>query len=170
MDPAEGAALDTPDQVSAAVDEFVVSLSRREAEIQEIVREAMESGVLSERRGRELIEYVSGAASGRLARYAIDHDLPDEEDRSAALRLIRESVERTRVLWLGNYSSPISTANLPDLKSAELHAALAEMQELIREIEQNPDEKERFGEWRGRIAELYARIRGAMGLEIEGQS
>jgi len=170
MDPAEGAALGTPDQVSAAVDEFVASLSRREAEIQEVIREAMESGVLSEGRGRELSAYVSGAASGRLARYAIDHDLPDDEDRSAAIRLIRESVELTRGIWLGDYSSPISTANLTDIKSAELRAALAEMQELIREIGQNRDDRERFGEWRGRVKELNARIRVAMGLGIKGQS
>jgi len=170
MDPAEGAALGTPDQVSAAVDEFVASLSRREAEIQEVIREAMESGVLSEGRGRELSAYVSGAASGRLARYAIDHDLPDDEDRSAAIRLIRESVELTRGIWLGDYSFPISTANLTDIKSAELRAALAEMQELIREIGQNRDDRERFGEWRGRVKELNARIRVAMGLGIKGQS
>lgn len=167
MDPAEGAALDTPDEVSAAVDAVVESLSRRVAEIQEIIREAMESGVLSERRGRELSAYVSGAASGRLARYAIDQDLSDEEDRSAALRLIRESV----YLLADSGSATTRPPFRPRIiKSPELQAALAEMQELITEIGRNPGGKERFGEWRGRVEELNARIRGFLGLEIDGQS
>ena len=60
MDPAEAAALDGPDDLSAAADEATCLLSRREAEYQEIIRGAVESGALSERRGRELSRGLCG--------------------------------------------------------------------------------------------------------------
>ena len=166
MDPVEGSALDAPDEVSAAVDEFLESLSRREAEIQELIREAMESGVLSEQRGRELSAYVSGAASGRLARYALDYAIAEEAYRAAADGLLSELVETNRELWLGDYSSRISTA---DVNSPELRDALAEMRQLIGEIGRDPDAKERFEEWSGRLREIKARIRAALSPEIESE-
>ena len=166
MDPVEGSALDAPDEVSAAVDEFLESLSRREAEIQELIREAMESGALSEERGRELIAYVSGAASGGLARYALDYAIAEEAYRAAADGLLSELVETNRELWLGDYSSRISTA---DVNSPELRDALAEMRQLIGEIGRDPDAKERFEEWSGRLREIKARIRAALSPEIESE-
>ena len=165
-DPAEGAVLDSPDELFATLHELVDNLSRREAEIQERIREAVESGELSERRGRELSAYVTGAASGRLSRYALDHAISGEEEQAAASWLIARSAERNRGLWIGDYSSRISTT---DLQSPELRATLAEMQELIAEIGRTPDAKERFGEWRGRIVELNAKVRGALGRHVEGE-
>ena len=166
MDSVEGAALDAPGELSAVVGEVLESLSRREAEIQELIREAMESGVLSEERGRELSAYVSGAASGRLARYALDYAIAEEAYRAAADGLLSELVETNRELWLGDYSSRISTA---DVNSPELRDALAEMRQLIGEIGRDPDAKERFEEWSGRLREIKARIRAALSPEIESE-
>lgn len=162
-DPAEGAVLDRLDELRAAADEAIRVLSRRESQIQELIREAMESGTISERRGRELSAYVSGAA---LARYAIDNAIPDETYQTTSELFIAEMVERNRGLWIGDYSSRISTT---DLQSPELRAALAEMRELIEEIGRTPDANERFGEWRGRIVELNAKVRGALGRHVEGE-
>ena len=115
MDPVEGAALDTPDELSDAVGEVLESLSRRAAQIQEIIREV---------------------------------------------------VETDRGLWLDDYSSRISTA---DVNSPEMRDALAEMRQLIGEIGRDPDAKERFGEWSGRVREIKARILAALGPEIESE-
>ena len=166
VDPVEGAALDTPDELSDAVGEVVESLSRRAAQIQEIIRKVVESGALSEERGRELNAYVSGAASGGLARYALDRAISEEAYLAAADGLLSELVETNRGLWLGDYSSRISTA---DVKSPELRDALAEMRQLIGEIDRDPDAKERFGEWSGRVTELNAKIRAVLGHKIESE-
>ncbi len=163
MDPVEGAAPDTPDEVSAAVDEVVESLSHRAAQIQEILRELMESGRLSEERGRELSAYV-GAATGYMTGYAIMHAIAAETYQAAADEVLSELVETNRELWLGDYSSRITTA---DVKSPEVRDALAEMRQLIGEIGRDPDAKERFEEWSGRISEIKSRIRAVLGPEVE---
>ena len=170
-DPADGAALDSPAKASAAVHEFVDLLSRREAEIQERIREAMESGSLSERRGRELSAYVSGAASGSLIRYGLDNDISDEDERAASSRLIEQSVGRTRGLWTGDYSSRMSNVDLSRSPSPELATRLDELLRQVVEIERARNGDESSGEWaRGRTdeeVELLATIRAALGHEIE---
>jgi len=161
MDPVEDAAPAGIDELRAAAERATQAISRREAELQEIIREAMESGALSERRGRELSAYLSGAASGSLSRYAIDNAIPDEIWQATSELLIAEMVERNRGLWIGDYSSRISTT---DLQSPELRATLAEMRELVEEIGRARDRDEMPGEWRSRMEELKARIREALSL------
>ena len=92
----EGAALDTPEEVSAVVDEYVESLSRGGEEIQERIREAIESGTLSEERGRELSADVTGAARAiwELSRRAEKQDaLQEMQD---ALQEMQELIEEIR--------------------------------------------------------------------------
>lgn len=131
----EGAALDTQDQVSAAVDEYLESLSRGGEEIQERIRGAMESGEVSEERGRELSAHVTGAASELLIRYTLDHEISEEDVRAASSRLIAGLGHR-----------------------AELRAALAEMRAHIEEIERTPEGDKRFAELFHRTTELSMRI------------
>ncbi|MCY4571385.1 MAG: hypothetical protein OXF01_01180, partial [Gemmatimonadetes bacterium] len=161
MDPVEDAAPAGIDELRAAAERATQALSRREAELQELIREGMESGALSERRGRELSVYLSGAASGSLIWYAIDNAIPDEIWQATSELLIAEMVERNRGLWIGDYSSRISTT---DLQSPELRATLAEMRELVEEIGRARDRDEMPGEWRSRMEELKARIREALSL------
>ena len=60
VDPTEAAALNGLDDLFAAADEGTCLLARREAEYQEIIRGAVESEALSERRGRELSRGLCG--------------------------------------------------------------------------------------------------------------
>ena len=139
----EGAALDTPEKVSAVVDEYLESLSRGGEEIQERIREAIESGTLSEDRGRELSAHVTGAASDLLIRYTLDHEVSEEDVRFASSRAITELSRR---------------AEKRDALE-EMRDALEEMQELIEEIGTTP--KEERSQLSGRIEELNRRIRDA---------
>ncbi|MCY3598158.1 MAG: M56 family metallopeptidase [Rhodospirillales bacterium] len=67
LDPVEGAALDSPDELIAAADETTGVLPRPDAEFQklthyqELIRQAVESGRLSEPRGREASGYLTNA-------------------------------------------------------------------------------------------------------------
>jgi len=169
MDPVEGAALDTPDEVSAAVGEVVESLSRRAAQIHELLRElreAVESGALSEQRGRELSAYVSGAASGGRARSVVEHETSIEEflrdplvSSEGACRQCHFAVRgmKLNASRVGDVP-PVSTMDFP-----ELRAALAEMQELIEEINRTPEAEERSEDWHRRIEELRKMIAEASG-------
>ncbi len=139
----EGAALDTPEEVSAVVDEYLESLSRGGEEIQERIREAIESGRLSEERGRELSAHVTGAASDLLIRYTLDHEISEEDVRFASSRAITELSRR---------------AEMRDALE-EMRDALEETQELIEEIRTTPEE-ERY-QLSGRIEELNRRVRDA---------
>ena len=185
MDPVEGAALDTPDEVqnpswspdgrriaftglrvSDAVGEVVESLSRREAEIQELIREAMESGAVSEERGRELSAYVTGIAGGHPARSAAEHETSVEEffgdpsgSSEGACRQCHFAVRGVKLNALPvGYVPPVPTMDFPGLR-----AALAEMQELIEEIHRTPDAEERSEDWNRRIEELSKKIAEASG-------
>lgn len=129
----EGAAPETPEEVAAAVDEFLESLSRGGEEVQERIREAMESGTLSEERGRELSGQVTGAASELLIRYTLDHEISEEDVRFASSRAITEFSRR-----------------------ADMLEALEEMQELIEEIRRTPEEKRH--QLSDRIEELSRRV------------
>ena len=160
VDPAEGALLDrSRDELRAAAERATQAISRREAELQELIREWMESEALSERRGRELSAYLSGAASGSLSRYAIDNAIPDEIWQATSELLIAEMGEHIRGLWIGDYSSRISTT---DLQSPELRATLAEMRERIKEIGQDSDARKR-------LQELSTMLREAIGDVLESQ-
>ncbi|MCY4509071.1 MAG: hypothetical protein OXG35_19250, partial [Acidobacteria bacterium] len=159
MDPVEDAAPAGIDELRAAAERATQAISRREAELQEIIREAMESGALSERRGRELSAYLSGAASGSLSRYAIDNAIPDEIWQATSELLIAEMGERTRGLWTGDYTSRISTT---DLQNPELRATLAELRERIKEIGQDSDARKR-------LQELSTMLREALGHVLESQ-
>lgn len=136
MDPARGTATDTPDRVSAAVGEYLESLSHRGEELAERIREAVESGELSEQRGRELSELVTGAASGLLVRYSPDLEISEEDVQAALARLV---TDRSR--------------------KAELLDALQEMQELIEQIRRAPEEERR--RLSDRTLELSRRVREA---------
>ena len=166
VDPTEGGALDSPDELPVGMQEFAYRVSRSETEVQELIREAMESGSISERRGRELSAYVTGAASGRLIRYSLDHDVSEQILQAVSDSLIAGAVERNRGLWLGDYSTRISTS---DYQSPVLEAALAEMLELIGEIERTPERNGRPEDWKRRIRELNARIHAAIGPETGSQ-
>ena len=132
------------------------ALSQLEAALQEFIREGMESGDLTEERGRELSAYLSGAASGRLIRYSLDNDIPDEISRKYGELLVTEMVERNRGLYAGDYTSRISTT---DLQSPELEATLAELRELMQEIVQDPAAQARLGDWNSRYGELTGRVK-----------
>lgn len=166
MDPVEGAALDTPDEVFAAVGEVLESLSLRAARIQELLRELMESGRLSEERGRELSAFVSGAASGGLTRAVLDYAIAAAAYEAAADEFLSELAETNRELRLGDHSSRTSTA---EVNSPELTNALAEMRQLIGEIDRDPGATERFEEWSGRIREIKTRIRTALSPEFKSE-
>ena len=143
MDPVEGAALDTPDEVSAAVGEVVESLSHRAAQIQEILREATESGSIGERQGRELSTYLSEAPSRLLILiHGLDHGIFEDDVLPARSRFLLDLSRRTDLL-----------------------AVLAEMQEHLEEV--GPDGSEKPGEWTGAIQKLNTRIRAAIGLVQE---
>ena len=140
MDPVEGGALDTPDRIPAAVDEYLESLSRRGEELAERIREAVESGALTEQQGRELSEQVAVAASGILVVYTPwrrigvpDHEISGEDVQAAVARLVTDRSRR-----------------------AELLEALQEMQEHIERIRRAPEE-ERHRLW-DRALELSRRI------------
>ncbi len=135
------------------------ALSQREAALQELIREGMESGDLTEEHGRELSAYLSGAASGHLISYALNNDIADEIRRKYSELLVTEMVERNRGLYAGDYTSRISTA---EPRSPELEAMLAEMRELMREYVQAPRAWEQSGEWSGRVRELRTRLREAI--------
>ena len=150
------------DELRAAADaaaRVARALSQREAALQELIREGMESGDLTEEHGRELSAYLSGAASGHLIRYALDNDIPDEIRRKYGELLVTEMVVRNRGLYAGDYTSRISTA---EPRSPELEAMLAEMRELMREYVQAPRAWEQSGEWSGRVRELRTRLREAI--------
>ena len=132
----DGAAPDTPEEVAAAVDEFLESLAREGEEIQERIGQAMESGALTEERGRELSGHVTGAASELLVRYSLDHEISEEDVRFASSRAITELSRR-----------------------AEMLEALEEMQELIEEIGRTPEEERH--QLSDRIEELSRRVRDA---------
>ncbi len=69
LDRAERAAPDGPDDLSAAADGAPCLLSGRDAEYQDIIREAVEAGTLSERRGRQLNRRLcEGDTSSAIAR------------------------------------------------------------------------------------------------------
>lgn len=176
VDPVDGAALVGTDESIVGADELRAAadavarveraLSQREAALQEFIREGMESGDLTEEHGRELSAYLSGAASGRLIRYSLDNDIPDEISRKYVELLVTEMVERNRGLYAGDYTSRISTT---DLQSPELEATLAELRELMQEIVRDPAAQERLGEWNsrygaltGRVKELRTRLREAI--------
>ena len=137
----EGGALDSPDQVSVAVDEYLESVSRGGEEIQERIQAAMESGELSEERGRELSQHVTGAASDLLVRYTADHEISAEDVRAASSRLLADLSRR-----------------------AELKAVLAEMRGLIEEIERTPEGDGRHGELARRATELSMQMSDLSGL------
>lgn len=165
MDPVEESAPVDVDELRAAAEAAAGALARREAVLQDLIREAMESGDLTEQRGRELSAYLSGAASGRLEVYALDSATPDEIIEPLRELLMAGMVERNRGLFVGDYTSRISTA---EPRSPELKATLAELRELMREYVQDPDAQERFGEWSGRVRELRTRLREAIRVP-EGQ-
>ena len=125
----------------------------------------MESGDLTEERGRELSAYLSGAASGYLGVYALNNAVSDEILEPLSESLIAGMVERNRGLFTGDYTSRISTA---EPQSPEVKAMLAEMRELMQEYVQDPDAQERSGEWSGRVRELRTRLREAIRVP-EGQ-
>ncbi len=154
-DPVEAPALDSPHDLSAAVDEATRVLPRPDPEFQELIHyqeliwEAVESGRLAEPSGREASGYLTNAMERKLTE--LFH---------------ARSAERNRGLGLSDYSSHISTG---DLQSPELSGALAEMQELIEEIRQAPDSSARSEERSRRIQELNTRIYAAIGLGIESE-
>ena len=154
-DPVEAPALDSPHDLSAAVDEATRVLPRPDPEFQELIHaqeliwEAVESGRLAEPSGREASGYLTNAMERKLTE--LFH---------------ARSAERNRGLGLSDYSSHISTG---DLQSPELSGALAEMQELIEEIRQAPDSNARSEERSRRIQELNTRIYAAIGLGIESE-
>ena len=147
--PVEATARDSPDDLSAVVDEATRVLPRPDPEFQELIWEAVESGRLAEPSGREASGYLTNAMERKLTE--LFH---------------ARSAERNRGLWLSDYSSHISTG---DLQSPELSGALAEMQELIEEIRQAPDSNARSEERSRRIQELNTRIYAAIGLGIESE-
>ena len=168
MDPVQVAAPVGVDELRAAADAAARALSLADAEYQDLVRAWMESGAVSEQLDRELSASLSrlALASGRFERYALDSAVRDEIRRKNAESLFAELVERNRRLWIGDYSFPISTT---DLQSPELKAMLAELQGLMKEFVQDPDVKERLGEWSGRVQELRTRLREAIGRVPESQ-
>ena len=155
MDPAEAATLDGPDELLATADEATRVLPRRDAEFQELIHhqeiiwKAVRAGRLSERDGREASGYLTNGMQRELT----------------ALFLAR-SAERNRGLWPVDYSSHVSTE---DLQNPELSGALAEMRELIEEIQKAPDRNARSEEQSRRIQELNTRIYAAIGLGIESE-
>ena len=154
----------TTDELSAAAAAAARAISRAEAEYQDLIRGGMESGALSEQRGRKLSAYLSGLASGRLISYTLDNDIPDEVGRKYGELLVTEMVERNRGLWTGDYSSRISTTDLdnPELK-AMLDTTLDALQDLMKGVVDDPDAQERVGELNDRIQELRTRVREAIG-------
>ena len=168
VDPVEEPAPVGMDELRTATDaapRFAQALSQREAALQELILDGIESGAVSEQRGRALGAYLSGAASGYLAVYARDNAVSDEILESLRDSLMAETVERYRGLLAGDYTSRVSTA---DPQSPELKAIPAALRELMRGIVQDPDAHERLGEWSGRVRELETRLREAIGVP-EGQ-
>ena len=115
LDPVEGAALESPDEVSA----------RTSPEHMTFVEEFLRDPFVS---------------SG--------------DCRQCHVGLPGVTLDGLRV----GYVPPAPTMDLPRLK-----AALAEMQELIEEINRTPDAEERFEDWSRRIEELSRRIDEANG-------
>lgn len=166
VDPVEEAGPADVDELGAAADAAGLSPSLLEAVYQDIIREAMEAGALSGRRGPELNAYLTGWATMRLSGYALDHDIPDEILDPLRELLIAEMVERNRGLPAGDHTFRISST---DLQSPELEATRAELLELMREYVAGPDTKEWFAEWSGRAHELRTRLREAIGRVPESQ-
>lgn len=162
VDPVEEAGPADVDELGAAADAAGLSPSLLEA----VIREGMEAGALSGRRGPELNAYLAGWATMRLSGYALDHDIPDEILDPLRELLIAEMVERNRGLPAGDYTFRISST---DLQSPELEAMRAELLELMREYVQAPRAWEQSGEWSGRVQELRTRLREAIGRVPESQ-
>ena len=89
LDPAGGAALDSPDELLATGDEAIGVLPRPDAEFQklihyrELIRQAVESGRLSEPSGREASGYLTNAMQRKL------HTVPRTERRPQSRALAR---------------------------------------------------------------------------------
>ena len=166
VDPLEEPAPVGMDELRVAAEAAAQALSQREAALQELIREGMESGALTEQRGRELSANLSGAAWGTFESYALDNAIPGQTRKQLRELFVTEMVERNRGLFAGDYTSRISTT---EPLSPELKAKLAELRELMREFVQDPDTQERLGEWSGRVQDLRTKLLEAIGRIPEGR-
>lgn len=137
----ERAAADGPEEVAAVVDEFLESVSRRGLEIQERIRDEVESGALSEERARELSANVTGAAYQLLIRHTLEHEFSADEVRAASSRLIMDLTRR-----------------------AELRDLLANIRDVVYQIGRVPDGETELST---RLLEQLEELNGRYTLAID---
>ena len=132
----ERAAADGPEEVAAVVDEFLESVSRRGLEIQERIRDEVESGALSEERARELSAHVTGAATELLIRHTLDHEISEDEVRAASSRVIEDlSLRAALVDLLANIRDVVDHTELSARLLNQLEELNARYTELTARIQ-----------------------------------